>query len=88
MTRKEFETKTFNELIERLNEEMDDIHSRETLKDIAKHFIDKDDLYLAEHILDGLDDYTEWYWYDVSMGTLDEVVALKEKEDLEDFIEN
>ena len=88
MTRKEFESKTFNELVEQLNEERDYIHDRETLKDIAKHFIDEDDIYLARHIINGLDNYAEWYWYDVSMGTLDEIVALRSNEDLEDFIDD
>ena len=88
MTRKEFESKTFNELVEQLNEERDDIHDRETLKDIAKHFIDDDDIYLARHIINGLDNYAQWYWYDVSMGTLDEIVALRSNEDLEDFIDD
>lgn len=88
MTRKEFESKTFNELVEQLNEERDDMHDREILKDIAKHFIDEDNIYLVRHIINGLDNYAEWYWYDVSMGTLDEIVALRNKDDLEDFIED
>lgn len=85
MTKTDFETKTFNELIEQLNEERNDIHDRETLKDVAKYFIDADDFYMTKHILDGVDDYAEWYWYDISMGTLDEVIAIKTKEDLKDF---
>lgn len=88
MTRKEFESKTFDELIEQLNEEKNDIHDRETLKDIAKHFINEDDFYLVKHIINGLDDYAEWYWYDVSMGTLDEITALTCKEDIEHLIED
>lgn len=88
MTREEFKFKTFDELIQQLNEERNDINDRETLKNIAKHFIDEDDMYLTKHIVDGLDNYAEWYWYDVSMGTLDEIVALRSKGDLVNFIED
>lgn len=88
MTRTEFKTKTFNELIEQLNEERDDIHDRETLKEIAKHFIDEDVFYLVKYIIDGLDDYADWYWYDVSMGTLDSIMAITCKEDIEHLIED
>ena len=89
MTRKEYEEKSFDEIVELLNEEMDDFHSREDMKEMAKHWIDEDDICLARHILDGMDEeYAEYYLYDFTMGTLDPVYAVTKKEDVEHLIED
>ena len=87
MTQQDFENKTFNELISQLNEEMDDIHSRESMLDMAKHEIDCDNLFVAIHILEDLwNSDSDWYQYDRNMGTLESVTPLRDKEDIEDFI--
>lgn len=71
MTREEFNSKSFDDLMEQLNEERDDIHSYEDMKDFAKYQIDNDNLYFALHILNGInDDPAEWYLYDYTMGTM------------------
>ena len=88
MTRQDYENKSFNELMYDLDNDMDDIHSRETMLDMAKYEIDNDNLFMARHILDGIDnEYAEWYQYDRCMGTLQSITALKDKEDIEYLIE-
>lgn len=88
MTRQDYENKSFNELMYDLDNDMDDIHSRETMIDMVKHEIDEDNLFVARHILDGIyNEYAEWYQYDRCMGTLQSITALKDKEDIEDLIE-
>ena len=88
MTRQDYENKSFEELMYDLDNDMDDIHSRETMIDMVKHEIDEDNLFVARHILDGIDDeYAEWYQYDRCMGTLQPITALKDKEDIEHLIE-
>lgn len=89
MTRQDYENKSFEELMYDLDNDMDDIHSRETMIDMVKHEIDEDNLFVARHILDGIDDeYAEWYQYDDRcMGTLQPITALKDKEDIEHLIE-
>ena len=87
MTRADFETKTFDELIEQLNEEHPDIHSYDYLKDFAKHLIDEENIGFALHILNAI--YTEtgeWFEYDCTMGTLQTPSGLTEKADLEHLI--
>ncbi len=87
MTRADFETKTFNELIEQLQEEDQDICSYDYLKDFAKHLIDEENIGFALHILNAI--YTEpgdYFEYDCSMGTLQTPSGLTEKEDIEHLI--
>ena len=84
MTREEFDSKSFDELIEILNDNYDDIHDYENMKEFAKYQIDNNNIYFARHILDAIDDNynSEWFKYDFSMGTLEEPVALSFKDDL------
>ena len=89
MTREEFNEKSFDEVIEQLNEECDDIHTYESMTDFAGHLLlNKNDIYLAIHILEAMrDNPAEWYLYDFTMGTLETPKAIACKEDLEDTIE-
>lgn len=89
MTRADFETKTFDELIEQLQNEDQDICSYDYLKDFAKHLIDEENIGFALHILDAI--YTEpgeYFEYDCSMGTLQTPSGLTEKSDIEHLIED
>lgn len=89
MTRKEFETKSFEEVMEQLNEERDDITTYESLKEFAKSQIEEDKLFLAIHILEALKaDPAEWYEYDYCMGTLQTPSSITTKEDVEHLIED
>ena len=89
MTRKEIETKNFDEVMEQLNEERDDITTYESLKEFAKSQIEEDRLFLAIHILEALnEDTAEWYEYDYCMGTLQTPSSITEKEDVEHLIED
>lgn len=88
MTRQDYENKSFEELMCDLEYNMNDIHSRESIIAMVKHEIDEDNLFVARHILDGIDnEYAEWYQYDRCMGTLQSITALKDKEDVEHLIE-
>lgn len=89
MTRADFETKTFDELIEQLQNEDQDICSYDYLKDFAKHLIDEENIGFALHILNAI--YTEpgeYFEYDCSMGTLQTPSGLTEKSDIEHLIED
>ena len=89
MTRQEFENKDFEEIMEQLNEEKDDITTYEMLKEFAKEKIEDDNLFIAIHILEALqNDSADWYEYDYCMGTLQTPSALTEKEDVEHMIED
>ena len=75
MTQQEFDSKSFEELMEMLNEESDDITTIDVLKDFIKEKIDSDDFHLAIYLLQAIWDDpnigdSEWYQYDYSMGTL------------------
>ena len=83
MTRAEFDSKTFEELIE-LAKEYSDVTDYETLKEFAKDKIDDDNLYLAIHVIETInEEYSDYYIYDYSMGTLETPTAVNSKEDIE-----
>lgn len=92
MTRQEFNTLSFEEVMTKLSEQYDQITTYDMLKDYAKEKIDSDDLFVAVHILNALwnDPHPDaiWYDYDYCMGTLDTPISLTTKEDVENFIED
>ena len=65
-----------------------DVCSRETLLSYAISEIANDRLFLARHILDAVDsgEYADFYFYDVTMVTLDTPLAIDGIEDLIDHI--
>ena len=87
MTIQELHTKNFNDAAEELSEICDCITTYEILKDFAKHNIDRDYLFLAEHILNALRDTADYYDYDYSLGTLDTPAPLRSIADLESYCE-
>ena len=91
MTREQFEKMTIEELVEWAFENIDYVHHEDALLDLAKHEIDEENLNVAIHILTGVYESEEavcgYYIYDRSMGTLDLVVPITCKEDLEDYID-
>lgn len=89
MTKTDFETKSFNELISQLQEETDEVTSYEELKEFAINKIKSDDLFIAIHILEAInDDTADYYLYDYCMGTLTAPSSITEKADIEHLIEN
>lgn len=93
MTRKEFETKNFNEIMEQLYEERDDITTIEILKEFIKEKIDNEDFNVASHLCNAIwndpnPDNSDWYEYDYCMGILDTPVCVSKKEDIEHLIED
>ena len=88
MTREEYNEKSFDELMDLLDGERDDIHTYEDMKDFAKYHIDEENLYLAIYVLEGIQkDPAEWYLYDYTMGTMGVIRGITCKEDVEDLIE-
>jgi hypothetical protein len=61
-----------------------DVCSRETLLSYAISEIENDRLFLARHILDA--EYADFYFYDITMGTLDTPLAIEGIGDLVDHI--
>ena len=89
MTRTEFEAMEFEEVMEELNRERDDITSYEMLKEYATEKIEEDNFLVAIHILEALQsDTAEWYEYDYCMGTLQTPSGITYKEDIEHMIDD
>lgn len=89
MTRAEFKEKSFEEVMEQLYAENDDIWTMDSLKECVKYAIDDDTLFLAIHILEAMqNDDAEWYSYDYTMGTLQTPSGITEKEHVEHLIED
>lgn len=93
MTRKEFETKSFDEVMEQLNEEREDITTIDMLKEFIKEKVDSDELNLASHLCNAIwnDPHSydsDWYIYDYYMGALDTPCCVSVKEDVEYLIED
>jgi hypothetical protein len=91
MTRKEFESKSFEEVMEQLNEECDDVTTIDILKDFIKEKVDSEDFYLVTHLCNAIwndpnPSNSDWYLYDYSMGTLNSPVCVSCKEDVEHLI--
>ena len=91
MKREQFEEMTFEELLEWAYDNIDDIHSEETLLAMVKHEINEDSLRMALHILQAVYESDcpdgSYYLYDRSMGTLETPTPITCKEDLEDYID-
>lgn len=80
---------TDNELIVAVEEISDNIHDRQSLIDLAIYHIQHDNICLARHILNAVDnDWAHWYDYNTGMGTLDTPTAIKSVEDLYDYVED
>ena len=61
----------------------------EDLKDFVIDKIKDDDIFIALHILNALnDELAEYYNYDASMGILDTVAPITTKNDFIDYLEN
>lgn len=71
-----------------LENECDEVTSYDILIEYAKDCIDKDNLGLAIHILQALNNnLAEFYRYDYSMGLLEEPSVIDNFEDAEDLLE-
>ena len=91
MTKEQFEEMSLEELAEWAYENIDYVHHEDVLIEMAKHEIDEENLNVAIHILTGVYESEEavngYYIYDRCMGTLEEVLPITCKEDLEDYID-
>lgn len=91
MTRVEFESKSFEEVMEQLNEEYDEVTTIDILKGFIKEKVDSEDFYLVTHLCNAIrngPDFSDsdWYLYDYNMGTLDTPVCVSEKKHIEHLI--
>lgn len=83
ISRKEFEEKSFNDLMIMAVDEGCTVCTDEDLKDYAIDSIRDGSYYLASHLLEALGKYdAEYFDYDRGMGTLDTPEPLKTKMDL------
>lgn len=91
MTREQFNEMTIEELAEWAFENVDYVHHEDALFELAKHEIDEMNINVAIHILTGVYESEEavggYHIYDRCMGTLEPVVPITCKEDLEDYID-
>lgn len=88
MTREEFNERSFDEVMEQLNEEWDDIHTYEAMINYTGYLLNEDNLNLMIHMLEAMrDNPAEWYLYDFTMGTLETPKAITCKDDLMFVIE-
>ncbi len=88
MKKRDLKKLTFDEAIEKLEEENNCITTYNILKEFAIDNINNDNLFLAIHILQALqEDEADYYNYDYNMGTLETPTSIKSLEDLEDFCE-
>ena len=88
MKKRELKKLTFEEAIEKLQEENNYITTYDILKEFAIDNINNDNLLLAIHILQALqEDEAYYYNYDYSAGTFETPTPIKSLEDLEDYCE-
>ena len=90
MTRSEFEEKSFESVMSQLNEEFDEITTLDNLKEFTKSKIDDGHYFLANHIIEALQNGNDedWWDYDYCMGTLDTPIPLTGKTDVEHLIDD
>ena len=87
MTREQLEKMDYQELIDMCINKVPNFTCYDMLKDYAIEQIENDNLFLAIHILQCIDNYTtQYYIYDYSMGTMEEPQALDD-EDFETIID-
>ena len=78
---KKLEKMSYGELMDYYLEHVNYFTTYDTLKDFAIEQIEMENLTLAIHILEAINEYsTEYYIYDYSMGTLETPHALDEEE--------
>lgn len=88
MTIQELHDMNFNAAAGKLCDEHPDLTTYEALKEFAVHHINDDNLLLAIHILQAINDNpADFYHYDYCMGTLQTPSPLLTASDLEDFCE-
>lgn len=81
--------KTFDDVIYDFEANNDYIVSRDIILDFAINQIQNDRLFLARHVLDAVDnEYADFYYYDMSMGTLETPIAITSIDDLYDYVED
>ena len=78
--------KGFDTAVEELMKEHGEITTYDKLKELAINKLNEDNLIVALHILQALEDcYANYYKYDSNMGTLSCIKPLFEEPDLEEF---
>lgn len=84
----ELENEELADAFSKASETIDGLHSYEDLKGYVKEQIDSDNLYLAIHVLEALSEYAaDFFYYDTTMGTLEEPEPICTIEDLDSITE-
>lgn len=87
MTQTEFEELSFEEAIEKLIDEGQNITTYDSIKDYIHELVDTDFLMTASALLESLEENTATYYdYDFSCGGFDEPKPLNNKDDLKQYI--
>ena len=89
MKREEYEEMSFDELMDWAYKNVNDITTKESLKEFAMEKLEDDNFNMVLHIVESINNGydTEWYRYDYSMGTLETPTPIVDKEDIEDLID-
>lgn len=89
MTRTDFESMDFDEAMEQICKNSNEITTYEILKDFIIHNLNEDNNGLALHILSAIynsDGDSDWYYYDYTAGTTCTPICLNDADDVESFI--
>lgn len=91
LTREQFNEMDFEEIMDELCMENNEVTDIELLKDCIKDCIDNDDFSYALHLIESIyndpdTSDSDWYLYDYSMGTMSTPVCVSSKEDIEHLI--
>ncbi len=89
MTKEKFESMDFNEAMELLYEECNELTDYETLKGYIIKNINDDNNMFALHLLSAIynsDGDSDWYYYDYTAGTCCTPVCLNNVDDVEQYI--
>lgn len=87
ITRKEFNEMSFEDAWEYCKEQSDSFTDRETLKASAIQRIQLDDIDLALHILQALDDFPKTKYFHYIYGTTRNLTPIRDKDCLEAFLD-
>ena len=90
MTREYFKTHTFDDVMQKLYEENQDVTTLGGLKQFIYETILQGQYYLSEHLIKALrNGNDEYYWlYDYNMGTLETPTPINSLEDVEHLIDD
>lgn len=86
MTLKEFEKYSLQEVIAAIQDEFDFVFSKEQLCEIAIQYLQDEDYISADNLIHAIvNDETDYYMWDSTMGSMYTPSPINSKEDIEEF---